>query len=180
MWIFLFACGSAPPPLAADAVTYGESSVAVGLERLDARVDTLEGGPDGSTARLSAIEDRLTQLEIALAQSQIAGDDRPTAGVVKPGADSPVTIATMDARISKLEDKVFSGAMGDPGAALFDLPKDPPPPAGKGPGGAPKPPPGGGKPGGPGAPGGPGGPGGGQQGGGQGGGQPPQGGGGGQ
>ena len=162
MWFFFVACGSAPPPLAADAVTYGESSVAVGLERLDARVDTLESGPDGSAARLAAIEERMTRLEIALAQSNIAGDDRPTAGVVKPGADSPVTIATMDARISKLEDKVFSGAMGDPGTALFDLPKDPPQPGGTGPGGAPTPPPGGGKPGAP--------PGGGQPGGEQGGG----------
>ncbi len=147
MLFLLVSCGGPPAPASADNVTFGESTVSVALERIDARVDTLESGPDGSAARLAAIEERMTRLEITLAQSQIPGDDRPTAGVVRPGTDSPATIATMDARISKLEDKVFSGAMGDPGAALFDLPKDPPKPAGKGGGGGPKPPPGGGKPG---------------------------------
>lgn len=147
MLFLLLACGAPPAPPSANVVTFGESTVSVALERLDARMDTLESGPDGSAARLAAIEERMTRLEITLAQSQIPSDDRPTAGVVKGGLDSPATIATMDARISKLEDKVFSGAMGDPGAALFDLPKDPPKPAPKAGGGAPKPPPGGGKPG---------------------------------
>ena len=165
----LLACSSGNvAPTTAETVMWDARSVADVLAGHDERLDRLESArpPDVDAATVAALDERLSRVELVVLQGQATQADaaRPTAGY-QAGLDSRSAALSIEARLAKLEDKVLAVDMGEPGSALFDLPKTPgkggkggaPPrgaPGGGGPGGAPAgPPPGGGSGGGNGPPG---------------------------
>lgn len=128
MLALLLACsGDPPPPPDAAAVTWGARTVADGLVGHDARLDALEAArpPEVSAAAVAALDERLSRIEQTLLQGQAAQTDaaRPTAGY-PTGPGSSATLS-LEARLTRIEDKVFAVDMGEPGSGLFEIPKTP-------------------------------------------------------
>jgi hypothetical protein len=146
VFIVFIGCGSeAPPPPEATDVRWEGRTVADALAGLDARLDAVEEarGPEVDAAAIAAIDARLSHVEQLLLQGQAeaVAAGRPTEGYTS-GTDSRTTVASIEARLDKLEDRVFSSNFGEPGSGLFEVPKGSPggkggrrPPGGAGPGG---------------------------------------------
>lgn len=132
MVLLLLACSSEPPaPPDAAAVTWGARTVADGLAVHDQRLDALEAArpPEVSATTVADLDERLSRIEQALLQGQAAQADaaRPTAGY-PTGPGGTTAALSLEARLTRIEDKVFAVDMGEPGSGLFEIPKT----AGKG------------------------------------------------
>ena len=129
MILLLLACGSgsAPPPSAAD-VMWEARPVADVLAGHAHRLETLESArpPDIDAATVAALDERLSRVEQLLLKGEAEALDaaRPTAGF-PTGPGTATAVVSIEARITRLEDKVFSSDMGDPGSGLFEVPKGP-------------------------------------------------------
>ena len=134
--LLFLACNSAPSPTPASSVTYNEASVQEALATIESTLATLK--PEEASS-LSALEERVVQLELAIARMENQGvitaemvgyDPRSTRLSGRKVQDA---VDELEERLRVVEAKSRDG-IGPAGEGLFALPEgDPHDPEGMGP-----------------------------------------------
>ena len=142
LWLLL-ACATDPQPPSAEEVAYGEESVAAALSRIEARLpEVAPEGDAGIDTRLRMLEERLSQVELAVSELQTTGvlaadkvgyDPRATTLGGRNAQEALDELATrLLAAEKKLDDDMGAGNL--PGTKVEDGPGGPPGGGGKPPG----------------------------------------------
>ncbi|MCB9744514.1 MAG: hypothetical protein H6741_10830 [Alphaproteobacteria bacterium] len=122
--LLMMACSDPPPPPAPEVVAPAaavDSAPSVSPEDLSAVIQRLDG-----------LEDRLARLELLMAEMQEGGRMQASEVSFDPSRtrldakDAQAALTELYQELDALQRQLSRGSMGQPGAGLFELPRDGP------------------------------------------------------